>query len=168
MTELFAQPYDISAQGFYFDSVAQFEKAARQCRNAYGQPIEEFEIQFIDGEDIDAALFKTFGVNQANIDGFFTACEAWDEWQKQNVIIAVGECGYGFELGSGDPDAFDVDVYELESMRELAEQMVEEGLFGDIPQHLQAYIDYEAIARDLSVDYSETTIAGKNVIYRCS
>ena len=52
-------------------------------------------------------------------------------------------------------------------MRELAEQFVEEGLYGDIPESLQFYIDYEAIARDLSVEYSETVIAGSRVIYRC-
>ncbi len=52
-------------------------------------------------------------------------------------------------------------------MRALAEQFVEEGLFGDIPKRLQFYIDYDAIARDLAVDYSETVIAGSRIIYRC-
>ncbi len=52
-------------------------------------------------------------------------------------------------------------------MRELAEQFVEEGLFGDIPERLQFYIDYDAIARDLAVDYSEAVIASSRVIYRC-
>jgi len=53
-------------------------------------------------------------------------------------------------------------------MRELAEQFVEEGLFGDIPENLQHYIDYEAIARDLAMDYGEAVIDGSNVVYRCS
>jgi len=55
----------------------------------------------------------------------------------------------------------------VDSMRELAEQFVEEGLYGDIPDSLQFYIDYDAIARDLAVDYSETVIAGSCIIYRC-
>ncbi|WP_299297215.1 hypothetical protein [uncultured Tateyamaria sp.] len=37
-------------------------------------------------------------------------------------------------------------------MRELTEDFVEQGLFGDIPEPLHFYIDYDAIARDLSVD----------------
>jgi len=41
-------------------------------------------------------------------------------------------------------------------------------LFGDIPERLQFYIDYDAIARDLSADYSETVIAGDALIYRCA
>lgn len=33
-----------------------------------------------------------------------------------------------------------------------AEQFLEEGLFGDIPERLQSYIDYVAIAPDLIVE----------------
>ena len=51
-------------------------------------------------------------------------------------------------------------------MTELAEQFVDEGLFGEIPGHLAPYIDMDAIARDLAVDYSEAEIAGERLIYR--
>ena len=57
MTQLFAQPYDISANGFYFDTVERYDDKAKSLRNSYGEPVEEFEIQFIDGDDIDAAVF---------------------------------------------------------------------------------------------------------------
>ncbi len=50
MTTLFAQPYDTSAQGFYFDSADAYDARTTLLRNASGQPVEEFEIQFIDGE----------------------------------------------------------------------------------------------------------------------
>ena len=36
-----------------------------------------------------------------------------------------------------------------EDMADVARQMVEEGAFGEIPAHLQNYIDYEAYGRDL-------------------
>lgn len=42
------------------------------------------------------------------------------------------------------------DVYEL-----LAEDLVDEGCFGEIPTNLIHYIDYSAIGRDLSFDYTE-------------
>ncbi|WP_307374309.1 antirestriction protein ArdA [Peteryoungia aggregata] len=66
-----------------------------------------------------------------------------------------------------DPDDFDVDIYEEDSMKALAERFVDDGLFGEIPDHLAHYIDYDAIARDLSMDYTETEIAGERLIYRC-
>jgi len=168
MTELFAQPYDISATGFYFDSAEDYAEKAAKNFNPYGQIVEEYELQFIDGESIDSNLFHVLGVNQCNFPAYLEACEAWDDFQKQKVIIAVGECGYAFTLGSDDPDSLDVDIYPVETLRELAEQFVDEGLFGEIPASIQNYLDYDAIARDLGMDYSETTIGGTRLVYRCA
>lgn len=165
MTLLHAQPYDISANGFYFEDAERYAAKAKNNKNDYGQPVEEYEIQFIDGDDIDCALAKAWGINQANFAAYLEAAETWDEDDKHRYIIAVGECGYSHEQVANDPSSVDMTLYELSSMRDLAEQFVEEGLYGEIPESLQFYIDYEAIARDLSVDYSETTIAGTNFIY---
>lgn len=167
MTLLYAQPYDVSATGFYFESIEDYQDKAAKAVNDYGQRVEEFEIQFIDGENIDCDLAKAWGLSQCNIAAFFEAAEDWDEYDKMRFIIAVGECGYVFDPAHADPDDYDVEIYHLDSMKELAEQFVDEGLFGDIPERLQFYLDYDAIARDLSVDYAETEIAGQRLIYRC-
>ncbi len=167
MTQLFAQPYDISANGFYFETAKEYTAKAASLRNSYDEPVEEFEIQFIDGEDIDAALFKAVGVYQCDIRGFLAACEYWDDNDKLRVIIAVGDAGYSFDFEANSPDDFDVDIYEVESLRDLAEQFVDEGFFGDIPENIQCYLDYDAIARDLGMDYSEISVAGQRYVWRC-
>lgn len=164
---LYAQPYDISATGFYFETAAEYEAKSQNLRNAYGDAVEEFEIQFIDGEDLDCQLAKAIGLNQANFRNFLEYADTWEDWQKINVIIAVGECGYDFDP-QVDPDHHGIDVYHVESLRELAEQFVDDGLFGDIPEPLQFYIDYDAIARDLAVEYSEINVAGERLVYRAS
>lgn len=166
MTQLFAQPYDISADGFFFETVDEYDSKSGKLRNSYGEPVEEFEIQFIDGEDIDCALFKALGVHQGDIPAYLEAVDDWEDWQKVNVILAVGEAGYSFDLGDDDPDKFDIQIYNVDSMKELAEQFVEEGVFGEIPESLQFYIDYESIARDLEMDYAEAVVAGTRYIYR--
>ena len=167
MTTLYAQPYDLAATGFTFDSAKTYASQASRLRNAYGQPVEEFEIQFIDGETLDAQLFNALGVNQATIDAYFEAAEEWDDDQKTKIIIAVGEVGNRFDLGNDDPDRFDIDLYEIDSLRDLAIQFVEEGLFGDIPKAIEDYLDYDAIARDLCMDYGTVTINGTHYAYRC-
>ena len=111
MTTLFAQPYDISACGFYFESIEQYRTKASTLKNDYGDPVEEFEIQFIDGERIDCTLASAFGVNQANLSRFFDLVDQWDDDQKTRFIIAVGESGYNTDC---DPDDLDIDVFELD------------------------------------------------------
>ncbi len=166
-TMLYAQPYDIDAEGFFFETAEDYARKAAGLRNRHGQPVEEFEIQFIDGEEIDAALAEAFGLHQGDVAAFFEKLEDWDDDQKLRAIIAVGECGYTFSLATCNPDHIDLDIYEAESLRELAEQFVDEGLFGDIPERLRFYIDHDAVARDLAVDYSETVVADRRLVYRC-
>ncbi len=87
---LYAQPYDMDAHGFYFESFEAYKSKSGKVRNAFGQPVEEFEIQFIDGSDLYCDFGKAYGVNQANIKPFFEAIEDWDDDQKRAFIIAVG------------------------------------------------------------------------------
>ena len=164
---LFAQPYDISATGFYFESVEQYEERTMETTNDFGQPVEEFEIQFIDGDAMDSALAQAWSLNRCNVAAYLEASEEWDEDRKHRYIIAVGECGYSHDDLADDPNHDGVDIYYLESLRDLAESFVDEGLYGEIPEALRFYIDYDAIARDLGVDFSETEIAGERVVYAC-
>ena len=167
MTTLFAQPYDISASGFYFESAEEYTEKASNLYNPYGERVEEYEIQFIDGEGIDCKLFEALSINQSNTEAYFKAVEDWEEYQKINVIIAIGEVGYKFDLANDYPGDLNVDLYQFDTMKELAEHFVEEGLYGTIPENIKFYLDYDLIARDLSMDYSEIRIDGTNYIYRC-
>ena len=163
--QLHAQPYDLAASGFYFESYDDYAKKAAKAVNDYGDPVEEFETQFIHGEAIDCALAHAIGITQATLKQFFDAVEDWDEDEKTVVILATSECGYTFD-DSTQPSDFDLDIYHIDGLRDLAEEFVDEGLFGDIPDRFSCYIDYDAIARDLSMDYSEAIVAGKNLVYR--
>lgn len=167
MTTLYANPHDMSAMGFYFDSVEEYADKVAKLRNSYGDRVEEFVIDFINGDDFDAEFGKAWELNQCNFPKFLEACDTWEEGEKVRYIIGVGECGISFDPESDQPDQIDVDIYECSNMKELAERFVDEGFFGDIPSHLVNYIDYDAIARDLEIDYSETKIDGQTLIYRC-
>lgn len=168
MTTLYAQPYDISANGFYFETLEDYAAKAAKARNDYGDPVEEFEIQFIDGDGLDSELFEALSVHQGNIGKFLAIVEDWTEDDKHKVIVSVREAGYGFDLSKDDPDQFEVEFYPFDTLRELAEHFVDEGLFGEIPKAIANYLDYDAIARDLGMDYGQTTLDGTRYIYRCS
>jgi hypothetical protein len=165
-TLFYAQPYNFDAVGFQFQTMKQYEDRQSRCRDSFGQVVEEFELQFIDGEAIDAALFEALSIGQCTIGAFIDLIDKWSDGDKLAVIIAVGECGYSFDIAKDDPSDFDVNMYHDQNLKELAEQFVDEGLFGDIPERLSFYLDYDAIARDLAHDYTETTIAGQQLVYR--
>ncbi len=166
-TILYAQPYDITVEGFYFKSGDEYDRQAAELKNEFGQSVEEFEIEFIDGELIDCELAKAIGINQVNFRHFFELVDEWEDHEKTRFVIAVGECGYAFDIDSDNIDQLDVDIYEEDSLKDLAIRFVEDGLYGEVPKVFEFYIDYDAIGRDLSADYSETTIAGERLIYRC-
>lgn len=162
---LFAQPYDISASGFYFKDVESYLAKAAEARNDYGDPVEEFEIQFIDGEDLDARLFEHLGIHQGDLKRFFEVVQDWSDDQKTMAIIAAYDNWSSFDYRIENPYDLELHLYQVDNLRELAEQFVDEGLFGEIPDHLSAYIDYDAIARDLAMDHHETDVTGTCLIY---
>ena len=89
--------------------------------------------------------------------------EEYNEYELLKLKLLVHE-GYNFmeivldkTIHHYDVDIYDyssstsfTDVYEL-----LAYDMVQEGLFGTVPENFSNYIDYSAIGRDLSMDYTE-------------
>ena len=132
--QLYAQPYDISAYGFYFSDMEEYDTKYPKCCNSFGGQVEKFEIQFIDGEFIDAQLFEALGIHQGNISYFIDAIDAWEEHEKQALIIAAGECGYYFDIADNHVSVIEnVDIYQVDSLRELAEMFVDEGLYGEMP-----------------------------------
>lgn len=165
--KLYAQPYDISATGFYFKTAEEYAGLSAKAENDYGQVVEEFEIQFIDGNRIDCALATAWNLSQVNFAAFLDAVEEWEEDRKRRYIIAVSECGSSHNDALNDPSEPDIEIYEVNSLRDLAEQFVDEGVYGPIPESLQFYIDYDTIALDLAMDFSEIEIAGEWVIYAC-
>lgn len=166
MSTFYAQPYNLDADGFFFADMTSYRQGITGRTDHYGMPVEEYELQFIDGTGLNAAFAGAVSVNQANIASYFQAEDAWNDDQKIRVIIAMQELGHFFHLGQDLPNDLDLDLYEIGSLRELAEQFVEDGLFGTIPDRLAHYIDYDAIARDLAFDYGQVTIAGRRFIYR--
>ena len=164
---LYAQPYDYDAQGFYFDSFKDYETKYNKNCNVYGQPVEEYEIQFIDGSAIDCDLFNAVK-GQYNFKAFFMVANTWEDYQKIPLIIAYSENitsePFNEEVTS---DMFeDIDIYYDMSFEDLAWEFIENGLFGDIPENLKQWLDIEKMALSLSYDYNEITVGNNSIIYR--
>ena len=163
MNEYHATPYDISATGFYFKNYEEYSQKAKTHTNAYGQPVEEYEIQFIDGENHE--LFRALNVSQANIKQWFDDFEdlAGEELVKATYLAS----DLGYSMNDDIHNRFD-DVTLFEgSPKEYVEQYIEDtGMLNELPDHLRYYFDTEAYARDilLSGDIAEVEIMNTNYV----
>ena len=105
--------------------------------------ISDYECEYMEVEEYD---------NLDNLNDIAEKMENLSSYDMKRFKALMSE-GYDFEYSFNNYE--DVEIYEEITINELAEQFVEEGLFGDIPKSLINYIDYDAIARDLSMDYTE-------------
>lgn len=140
-----ATPYDITASGFYFSTYEEcLAKAASHC-NAYGQHVEEYEIQFIGGGS--PRLFSALGVSQATLAIWFEHFEALADDEAVKAIYLAEVQGVAMEDILDQLD--NVCIAEV-SVTDYAEQYLEaSGLLAEVPESLRYYIDVDAFARDL-------------------
>lgn len=155
----FAQPYNLDAAGFYFHDFEDYTAKADGLLDAFGCPVEEFEVQFIDGSSADAELFAAAGINQANLEQWFDELEDLDEMEKA-ALFAILELGYNLDQALEKME--DATLYQGR-LEDAAEELFDEIYASEIPEHLQSYIDYSRFARDceLSGDMSEFSFAGQ-------
>ena len=64
------------------------------------------------------------------------------------------------------PNDFDIEVYYDMTFKELAQEFIDDGCLGDIPKHLENYIDVDKYAYDLKMDYNEFRLGNTTLIYR--
>lgn len=72
------------------------------------------------------------------------------EGYNDREVIRTGIVNYDVDIYDYRNNTSFTDTFEL-----LAQDFIDEGLFGEIPKSLEYYIDYSAIARDLRMEYTE-------------
>lgn len=162
-TNLFAQPYNPDAQGFFFRSAEEFEAKSENLRDRFGSPVEEFEIQFIDGDD--ASLFEACGINQSSLFAWFDEISVLDEHEKISLFFLAGSLGYFLDEAIDKID--EVSIFHGDS-QEAAQGLFDECYADAIPENLRFYFDMERFARDLEIagDFHEFEYEGKT--YTCT
>jgi len=142
MTELYAQPYSIDHTGFHFDSNEKLEEGMEKLNE---KGCEEVEIQFIDGDADQSSLFKAANINQSNISQWF------DELEDITSDDSIKICYLLDYLDLNDAlNRYDEVYLHYGTAEDYAQEVIEETT--EIPESLQYYIDYKAIARDMKIN----------------
>jgi hypothetical protein len=124
------------AGGKSFDLYTEMEEA-KEYAKAYDEPC--IQVLDNDGFEIPSEL------SMSEYCEFIEGIEAMYEWDKTKAKALIHVEGWKYY------ESYDLDNIDLYSgdLSSLAEQFVDDGIFGDIPSSIASYIDYEKIARDL-------------------
>jgi Antirestriction protein (ArdA) len=159
----FAQPYDMGAHGFYFHDLEEFETLSEALRNDYGQPVEEFEIQYIDGDF--GALFKAAEVSQSTLGDWLECLESLEDYQEPALFYLME--WKGLSLNEALESLDDCSI-SSGSLLDAATELADDCYLSDAPEFLARYFDYESFANDLKWggDFFEFTYDGET--YTCT
>lgn len=149
----FAQPYNLSATGFYFTDLADYEALAAVAADDDGRPVEEFEIQYIDGDH--AELFAALHVSQASLAAWFDLLDALGD-DGDRYLVACHLAGLGYEPSEIVRRWDDYSLYHGTAADYAAEIVAE---CYTLPGNLEAYIDYERLGRDMVLGGDITELA---------
>ncbi len=160
--QYFANPFNTSVSGFYFTDYADYLEQADNLKDDFGMPVEEFELEYIDGDN--AELFNLLEVNQATLKLWFDSMEAL---AGADLVRAIYLADY-LNVSMADilDQLDDIMLFEGDA-RSYAENYIEDtGLLDEMPENLRYYFDTEAFARDmlLSGDINEVEIQGTTYI----
>lgn len=161
----YAQPYDLNASGFYFSDEEEYTRKAKSNFNSSGFIVEEYEIQFIDGDDMETLIANAFGLNQCNFTKFIdfmskgyserAYAAAW--WLWHNNMRTVNQV---YEMEEDDLESYilhecdhDCAMNEESALADYAAQYVEDsGLLSEVPENIRYYFDFTAYGRDMRLN----------------
>jgi hypothetical protein len=146
MTILYAQPYSIDASGFQFTSADEYTAKQSALRDRFGAPVEEFELQYLDGED--SQLFDACRIHQANLATWFDDIESLDRQEKAQLFYLVDQGGY--DLSDALERYDDVALFDGRLI-DAATQLFDDCYLSEVPEAVRNYIDYDAFANDCRI-----------------
>lgn len=156
-TTLYANPYDTSYTGFYFDSTEQFNQKLSQAS------FEEVEIDYIDGDN--PLLFQAANIHQCDIDTWFDELDQYSDDDQEALAIC-----YLIEIMHLDEaiKRWDEVILHRGSLADYAFELVSDVYaFDQLPDLIRNHIDYDSIARDLELNSEVTEIHHNLWVVNC-
>lgn len=161
---LFAQPYNQNAQGFYFNTLEEYESKVESLQDSFGNPVEEFEIIPISH---DAAEFaKAEKPSQCNLEQWLEYLEQFEGMTENERIALIWLADIKQDIAEAMDKYQDVIIFDG-TAEDYAQELVDD-CYGDVLNkmgNLSCYFDYKALARDLVaggdiVEINRTTFIG--------
>ena len=149
--------------GFWVNLPCDLDETLARLAKSTGEEVDEMEVFINDFEtDIDGLEIGEYTDLEA-LNETAEQLEALDDYDIEKLEAILEADGGSLENALENMD--DYIFYANMSLEDVASEMINEGVFGDIPESIINYIDISAIARDL--DYDGYTETDNGVIYHC-
>ena len=154
---LCANPYSYNVPFFFFDSREDYDEKYRKNFNKYH--CEEYEFQFIDGDDVFTILWNCIGS-----DNVFRLLEIYEEGTIYNErdARALEVCMTLLGMDLDDALTSYEDIYLFEGSKE--DYAYDTFPWHDVPEYLHSYVDLEQFLYDLECSGALTDL-GNGYIY---
>ena len=172
MNKLAKNQIAITNLGKYNDGILSFkwlelpctEEELQETLEAIGIDGTEYEEYFISDYETEIPGMRIEEDESIeDLNAFFETYENLEEYEKEAFAAMIEGLGFLPEEAFERIESGDYQYYSCMTIEQVAEEMVYDGCFGEIPEAIAYYIDYEKLATALSIDgYCETS---QGVIY---
>ena len=137
-----ANPYSYNVPFFFFDSREDYDEKYRKNFNKYH--CEEYEFQFIDGDEVFTILWNCIGS-----DNIFRLLEIYEEGTIDNerAARALEVCITLLGMDLDDALTSYEDIYLFEGTKE--DYAYDSFPWHDVPEYLHSYVDLDQYLTDL-------------------
>ena len=148
--------------GFWIELPCNLDEVLERLAASTGEDVDKMEVFINDFETEISGLEISENTDISDLNDLAEQLESLNEYELEKLEAILESDGGSLENALDNID--DYIYYSNMSLEDVASEMIDEGVFGDIPDSIINYIDTSAIARDLGYDgYTETE---NGVIYR--
>ncbi len=149
--------------GAWFELPCDLDEARELIAKKTGEDVEEAEF-FVNDYETDISGLEIDEYSDIDeLNDIAEELENLDDYDREKLEAIIESEGGSLRNALDNLD--NCIYYPGYTLEDVAREQVEEGYFGEIPDAIANYIDYEAIARDL--DYSGYTETESGVIVIC-
>lgn len=168
--KFYANPYNTDATGFYFETYEEFTEKMEEAKDSFGNPVEEFMIDVIDGAREELQLVEAIGVSQGNIEEVIEFIDTSDdnEWPTVFFLLDNNIC---YDLDDAKRKSRDYSVSKW-SLLDAATELFNGCYLCLIPKDsrrfIEQYINYDSFANDCEVDGDMVEFEFGGKTYTCT
>lgn len=130
--------------GKWLDLPLDEDELKKELQNILGSDEEYFITDYEAPFEIEE-YESPFELNE-----FAEKLEELDNYDQQKIFYLLEIIGYSREEAMEHYE--DVTFYSGMTLEDVACELVDEGIFGELSDTIKGYIDFEKLARDLSID----------------